>query len=70
MDNSGPYLKAIGSKVKTARLKRRMTLQEVSNATGHHITAISFLENGKSNMHILTLKAIADLFSMDVKDFM
>jgi hypothetical protein len=28
-----------------------------------------FLENGERNAHILTLKAIADVLTVDVKDF-
>ena len=31
--------------------------------------SIWFLENGQRNAHILTLKAIAEILKMDVKDF-
>lgn len=36
MSNNGQYLKEIGAKVKAARLKRKMTLQQVYAATGYH----------------------------------
>ena len=68
MDNS-KYLKEMGVKVKAARNKRKITLTVLSSNTGIGITALSFLENGKSNPHLLTLKAIADVFKMDVKEF-
>jgi len=68
--NNREYLKAMGVKIKTARNKRKITLTVLSSSTGIGITALSFLENGKSNPHLLTLKAIADVFNMDVKDFL
>ncbi|MDB5278832.1 MAG: Helix-turn-helix domain [Ferruginibacter sp.] len=68
--SNGEYLKLVGAKVKAARRKRKMTLQQVGKDIGIHYSSISFLENGKSNMHLLTLKGIADLFKMNVKDFL
>lgn len=69
MEN-GKYLKEMGAKVKLARNQRKIPLTSLSSSTGIGITALSFLENGKSNPHILTLKAIADALKMDVKDFL
>ena len=69
MDN-GKYLKEMGAKIKAARNKRKITLIVLSSSTGIGITALSFLENGKSNPHLLTLKAIADTLKTDVKDFL
>jgi DNA-binding XRE family transcriptional regulator len=40
----------------------------VSELTGFNITAISFLENGRSNPHLLTIKSIADVLEVNVKD--
>ena len=37
--------------------------------TGIDMFSIWFLENGQRNAHILTLKAIAEILKMDVKDF-
>lgn len=67
--NNGQFLKEIGVRVKTARKKRKVTLMALSKSCGINITQLSFLENGKCNSHILTLKSIADVLKMDVKDF-
>jgi transcriptional regulator with XRE-family HTH domain len=66
--NNGQFLKEIGIKVKTARKAKKITLMELSKSCGIHITQLSFLENGKCNSHILTLKGIADVLSVDLKD--
>ena len=66
---NGVYLKEMGKKIKAARKANNLTLQNVSDATGIHLTSIWFVENGRTNPHLLTLKAIAGVFKMDVKDF-
>lgn len=67
--NNGQFLKEIGVKVKAARKAKKVTLMELSKSCGTNITQLSFLENGKCNSHILTLKTIADVLEMDVRDF-
>jgi len=69
MDN-GKYLKEMGGKIKTARLKRKLSLREVGEGCGIHLTSLWFIEKGRSNVHLLTLKGIADVFKMDVKEFL
>jgi transcriptional regulator with XRE-family HTH domain len=66
---NGDFLKQMGSKVKAARLANKMSLPQLSNATGLGVPAIWFLEQGRRNAHILTLKSIADVLKMEVKDF-
>ena len=68
--SNGQYLKTVGAKVKAARLERKMTLQQVSKKVNFHYSSISFMENGKCNMHLLTLKSFADLYGMDIKGFL
>jgi transcriptional regulator with XRE-family HTH domain len=67
--NNGQFLKVMGVKIKAARRSRKITLMQLSKSCGVNITALSFLENGKSNPHLLTIKSIADVLKMDVKDF-
>lgn len=67
--NNGQFLKEIGVRVKSARKEKKITLMQLSKSCGIHITQLSFLENGKCNSHILTLKSIADVLKVDVKDF-
>jgi len=64
------FLKQVGSKVKAARLANKISLPQLSRLTGFGVPAIWFLENGRRNAHILTLKTIADVLKMDVKDFL
>jgi transcriptional regulator with XRE-family HTH domain len=63
------FLKEIGQKVKAARKANKLTLPKLSAASGINVSNLWFLENGQRNMHILTLKSIADVLNMDVKDF-
>ena len=63
------FLKEIGRKVKAARLANKLSLPKLSAASGINVSNLWFLENGQRNMHILTLKSIADVLKMDVKDF-
>lgn len=62
------FLKEIGIKIKTARKAKDLNLVTLSKSCGIHITQLSFIENGKSNLHILTLKGIADILGKDVRD--
>jgi transcriptional regulator with XRE-family HTH domain len=64
------FLKEIGRKVKAARLSNKLGLPKLSAATGINVSNLWFLENGQRNMHMLTLKSIADALKMDVKDFL
>lgn len=59
----------MGERVRAARKARKMPLTELAKLCGTNLTQLSFLENGKANSHILTLKNIADVFKMEVKDF-
>lgn len=69
MDNK-EYLIQIGCKIKSARKARKLTLQALERSSGIDLSNLWFIENGKRNIHILTLKAIADVLNMDVKDFL
>jgi transcriptional regulator with XRE-family HTH domain len=64
------FLKEIGRKVKAARLGNKLSLPKLSAASGINVSNLWFLENGQRNMHILTLKSIADVLKMDVKEFL
>jgi transcriptional regulator with XRE-family HTH domain len=69
MDNS-EFLKDVGCKLKSARLANKMSLQKLGKLCNIHYSSIWFMEQGKTNVHILSLKAIADVFNMDVKEFL
>ncbi|TMI68397.1 MAG: helix-turn-helix transcriptional regulator [Bacteroidetes bacterium] len=63
------YLKEMGAKIKKARKANKITLEKMSELCGIDMSNIWFLEKGKRNAHILTLKSIAEVLKMDVKDF-
>jgi transcriptional regulator with XRE-family HTH domain len=64
------FLKEIGRKVKAARKANKLSLPKLSAACGINVSNLWFLENGQRNMHILSLKAIADVLKMDVKELL
>lgn len=68
--SNGEYLTNMGKKLKAARLKNKLSLQKLSDYCGIHMTSLWFIENGRSNVHLLTLKSIADVYKMDVKEFL
>lgn len=68
--SNGEYLTEMGRKLKEARLKNKLSLQKLSDNCGIHVTSLWFIENGRSNVHLLTLKSIADVYKMDVKEFL
>ncbi len=68
--NNKAYLQELGRKIKAARKARKISLPALSRLCNFHVTSLWFIENGQRNVHILTLKSIADVFKMDVKDFL
>lgn len=69
MDN-GKYLIEMGAKIKAARKANKISLPKLSVQTKMNVSSLWFVENGRRNAHILTLKLLADAFKMDVKDFL
>ena len=63
------YLKEMGKKIKTLRKSKRITLETMSKLSSIDVSNLSFLENGKRNPHLLTLRSIASILEVDVKDF-
>lgn len=63
------FLKEMGSKIRATRKAKKMSLQTLAVATSINISNLSFLERGRRNPHILSIKSIADVLEVDVKDF-
>jgi transcriptional regulator with XRE-family HTH domain len=68
MEN-GTYLIEMGKKIKAARKAKKVSYPALGKLTGMNISSLWFIENGERNAHILTLKNIADVLEVDVKDF-
>ena len=64
------FLKQVGSKVRAYRKAKKLSMQYVADEIGMNISNLSFLETGKTNPHLLTLLAIADVLKTDVKNFL
>lgn len=62
------FLIESGKKIRIQRKAKKITLQQMSKVIGINITALSFIERGKSDFHILSLKRIADYLSIDLKE--
>ncbi len=65
----GQFLKEMGAKIKAARKSQKIGLEKMAELADTDMSNLWFLEQGQRNAHILTLKSIADILEMDVKDF-
>jgi len=63
------YLKEMGRKIKEARKSKKISLPKMSDLCKIDMSNLWFLENGQRNPHLLTLKSIADVLNVNVKDF-
>ncbi len=63
------FLKEMGQKIRAIRKERKLTLREVGKECQLDFGAVSRIELGEKDSHILTLKRIADVLKVDVKDF-
>ena len=65
----GIFLKEMGGKIRAARIAAKLSYPQLSRLTGLGVPALWFIENGRRNAHILTLKSIAEALNVNVKDF-
>jgi transcriptional regulator with XRE-family HTH domain len=68
--NNYEYLLSMGRRVRMMRLSKNITLTELARRTGLQTSCISNLETKGKNSYLLTLKTIADVLEVDVKDFL
>lgn len=66
----GQYLKKMGAKIRAARKAKGLYMHQLATLCKLGTGAICDIEIGKSNVHILSLKVIADILQIDVKDFL
>lgn len=60
----------MGRKIRATRQSKKMSLEEMSVRTNIDRSNLSFLERGMRNCRLMSLKSIADVLEMDVKDFL
>lgn len=56
--------------LKIARLQHSMTLEDVANVIGMTQQAVSKIETGKSGFTLTTMKKLADVFGLEVRDML
>lgn len=64
------FLLEMGAKIRQARKAKKMPINVLAERSKIDMSNLSFLERGRKNCHILSLKSIADVLEMDVKDFL
>lgn len=62
------FLKHIGMELRVARVRRNMTSPKLAKITGISVSAIIKIENGQSDVRILTLKRLAEALGVSLKD--
>ena len=66
----GIYLIEMGNKIRAIRRAKGISMRKLVTLCHLHKSSISEIENGKRDCHILTLKVLADVLEVDVKDFL
>lgn len=64
------YLKEMGKKIRKIRNDKGIYMSNIKEATGLHLSALIDIEQGRVSCKILTLKTIADILGVDVKEFL
>ena len=64
------YLKQLGSKVKSVRMSKGLTVRALGEMCEIDYSNYSRFESGRKNIRILTLLNIANKLDVDVKKFL
>lgn len=57
-----------GRSLKIARLKLKLTLEDITSATGMSNQYVSKVENGRTNLTLATMKKLAAVVGLDVSE--
>lgn len=68
-NNQSEYLKQLGDNIRRIRKEKGITQEHVSMDSDVPISQLSAIENGKMNTTVSTLKRIATILEVPVKDF-
>jgi len=60
----------MGAKIRSARKSKKMAINVLAERSKIDLSNLSFSERGERNCHILSLKSIAEVLEVDVKDFL
>jgi len=70
VENKSQFLNRVGKKIKMVRKLRGISQEKLSEKLTIRANALSKIEIGERDFHIMTLKSIADALKVDVKDFL
>ena len=62
------YVSAFGAHIRTLRLERGLSQEEVAHRAGVHVTYLSGIERGRRNPSLMNLRKIAGVLSVSVGD--
>ena len=64
-----PFLDAMGKKIKMARLRAGLTQKELAELLPSAQSWVYLAEDGQQNMHVSSLRKLASVLGVSVKDF-
>jgi transcriptional regulator with XRE-family HTH domain len=62
------FLKQLGLKLKCQRIMVEMEIKDVADKSGLHRTTIAKIERGVKDFHILNLRRLADVYSIELNE--
>ena len=68
--NNEQFLKTMGAKIKAHWKLKRYTLRQFGELCKLDYSCVCRIENGQYGSRIITLKTIADVLGVDVKEFL
>jgi len=64
------FLIEMGQKIRAARKAKKIPIDQMAKLCKIDMSNLSFLERGERNCHILSLKSIADVLEIEVKELL
>jgi DNA-binding XRE family transcriptional regulator len=62
------FLKHLGLRLKCHRIMTELTVKQVAEKTGIHSATVTNIEKGANDFHMLTLKRMATVYGIELKD--
>lgn len=67
-DVHGDVQRAVGTKIRQLRLKRKLSQDVFADVSGIHRAQVGAIERGEMNMTLRTLKTVADALKVKIRD--
>ena len=67
-DVHGDVQRAVGTKIRQLRLKRKLSQDVFADVSGIHRAQVGAIERGEMNMTLRTLKTVADALKVRIRD--